>query len=125
MLTRVAIKKNAMAKNGELEKSKAHIIVEIIEYVPNSVVSKTIIKKTTGNVTVSSFDEGEELAEKTSPFDNYIQVIDGTAEVSINQRKYNLRLGEGIIIPAHTRFCFNANEQFKMLSTVIKSGYED
>jgi len=114
-----------MAKNGELEKSKAHIIVEIIEYVPNSVVSKTIIKKTTGNVTVSSFDEGEELAEKTSPFDNYIQVIDGAAEVSINQRKYNLRLGEGIIIPAHTRYCFNANEQFKMLSTVIKSGYED
>jgi len=120
-----AIKKNAMPRNGELEKSKAHIIVEIIEYVPNSVVSKTIIKKTTGNVTVSSFDEGEELAEKTSPFDNYIQVIDGAAEVSINQRKYHLRLGEGIIIPAHTRYCFNANEQFKMLSTVIKSGYED
>jgi len=121
----VAIKKNAMAKNGELEKSKAHIIVEIIEYVPNSVVSKTIIKKTTGNVTVSSFDEGEELAEKTSPFDNYIQVIDGAAEVTINEKKYNLRLGEGIIIPSHTRYCFNANEQFKMLSTVIKSGYED
>lgn len=48
----------------EMEKSKTHIIVEIIEYVPNSIVSKTIIKKTTGNVTVSSFDEGEELAEK-------------------------------------------------------------
>src|SRR5436189_2255825 len=94
--------KNQQSDNIELEKSKAHIIVEIIEYVPNSVVSKTIIKKTTGNVTVSSFDEGEELAEKTSPFDNNIQVIDGAAEVSINQKKYNLRLGEGIIIPAHT-----------------------
>ena len=109
----------------ELEKSKAHIIVEIIEYVPNAVVSKTIIKKTTGNVTVSSFSEGEELAEKTSPFDNYVQVIDGTAEVIIDEKKYNLKLGEGIIIPAHSTYCFNANEQFKMISTVIKSGYED
>ena len=109
----------------ELEKSKSHIIVEIIEYVPNAVVSKTIIKKTTGNVTVSSFDAGEELAERSSPFDNYIQIIDGTAEVSIRDKKYKLRLGEGIIIPAHAAHCFNANEQFKMISTIIKSGYED
>ena len=109
----------------ELEKLKVHIIVEIIEYVPNAVVSKTIIKKTTGNVTVSSFDAGEELAEKTSPFDNYIQIIDGTAEVVIDKRNFKLGLGEGIIIPAHATHCFNANEQFKMISTVIKSGYED
>ena len=109
----------------ELEKSKVHIIIEIIEYVPNAVVSKTIIKKTTGNVTASSFDAGEELAEKTSPFDNYVQIIDGTAEVVIDEKNYKLRLGEGIIIPAHSAHRFNANEQFKMISTVIKSGYED
>jgi quercetin dioxygenase-like cupin family protein len=112
-------------KSKEVEKSKAHIIIEIIEYVPNSVVSKTIIKKTTGNITVSSFDVGEELAEKTSPFDNYIQIIDGAAEVVINEISYELKLGEGIIIPAHAPHCFNANEQFKMISTVIKSGYEE
>jgi hypothetical protein len=72
---------------AELEKSKAHIIVEIIEYIPNAVVSKTIIKKTTGNVTVSSFDAGEELAEKISPFDTYIQIIDGAAELIIDDNK--------------------------------------
>ncbi len=110
---------------GELEKSKAHIVVEIIEYVPNSVVSKTIIKKSTGNITVSSFDTGEELAEKISPFDNYIQIIDGAAEVIINEISHQLKLGDGIVIPAHAPHCFNANEQFKMISTVIKSGYED
>ena len=110
---------------AELEKSKAHIIVEIIEYMPNAIVSKTIIKKTTGNVTVSSFDAGEELGERTSPFDTYIQIIDGTAELVINDRKYKLGLGEGIIIPAHTKNKFNANVQFKMISTIIKSGYED
>lgn len=112
-------------ENMELEKSKAHIIVEIIEYVPNAIVSKTIIKKTTGNVTVSSFDAGEELAEKTTPYDTYIQIIDGTAELTIRNKSYQLRLGEGIIIPAHATHHFNANEQFKMISTVIKSGYED
>jgi quercetin dioxygenase-like cupin family protein len=118
-------KTNNHMASPEVVKSKVHIIVEIIEYVPNAVVSKTIIKKTTGNVTVTSFDTGEELAEKTSPFDSYIQIIDGTAEVVIDKQKYQLKLGNGIIIPAHTPHCFNANEQFKMISTVIKSGYED
>jgi quercetin dioxygenase-like cupin family protein len=111
--------------NFELEKSKSHIIVEIIQYIPNAVVSKTIIKKTTGNITASSFDAGEELAEKTSPYDNYIQIIDGTAEIIIKNHKHKLGLGEGIIIPAHAQHSFTANEQFKMISTIIKSGYEE
>ena len=111
--------------NSELEKSKIHIIVEIIEYLPNAVVSRTIIKKTTGNVTASSFDAGEELDEKTSAFDTYIQIIDGVADITINEKQFKLKLGEGIVIPAHSRHHFNANEQFKMISTVIKNGYED
>lgn len=111
--------------NSELEKSKSHIIVEIIEYVPNAVVSKTIIKKATGNITVSSFASGEELAEKSSPFDNYVQIIDGTAELFLKGKKCQLKLGEGIIIPAHAMHSFNASEQFKMISTIIKSGYDD
>ncbi|MBC8046051.1 MAG: cupin domain-containing protein [Fimbriimonadaceae bacterium] len=109
----------------ELEKSNAHIIVEISEYAPDAVVSKTIIKKTTGNVTVSSLYQGEELAEKTSPFDTYIQIIDGKAEVTINKKTIQLKLGEGIVIPANSAHCFNANEQFKMISTTIKSDYKD
>jgi len=111
--------------NLEVEKGKIHIVVEIIEYMLNAIVSKTIIKKTTGNVTASSFDAGEELDEKISPFDTYIQIIDGVAELTLDDKKYMLKLGEGIIIPAHSKHHFNANEQFKMISTVIKSGYED
>jgi quercetin dioxygenase-like cupin family protein len=111
--------------SAEIEKAKVHIIVEIIEYVPNSVVSKTIIKKSTGNINVTSFDSGEELAEKTLPFDTYIQIIDGVAEIIISEKKFQLKLGDGIIIPAHAPHCINANEQFKMISTVIKSAYED
>jgi quercetin dioxygenase-like cupin family protein len=121
--TKTKTMKNEM--ESELEKLKSHIIVEIIEYMPNAIVSKTIIKKTTGNVTVLSFSAGEELSEKTSPYDTYIQIIDGAAVININDMKYKLRLGEGIIIPSHARHSFNANVQFKMISTTIKSGYED
>ena len=110
---------------NELAKGSAHIIIEIIEYLPNSVVSKTIIRKSTGNITISSFDAGEELAEKQSPFDSYIQIVDGTAEITIDKKKNILSSGEGVIIPAHSKHKFNAKEQFKMVSTTIKSGYED
>ncbi|MBK6947995.1 MAG: cupin domain-containing protein [Haliscomenobacter sp.] len=110
--------------NQEHEKSKIFIIVEIIEYVPNSVVIKTIIKKTTGNVSAVSFDSGETLTEKISPFDTFIQVIDGKAEVVIDDKSNLLETGDSIIIPAHTRNTIKANERFKMISTVIKSGYE-
>jgi quercetin dioxygenase-like cupin family protein len=111
--------------NSEIEKGKSHVIVKVIEYIPNAVLSKTIIKKITGNITLSSFDEGEELEEKTSPFDIFIQIIDGSAEITINEKVFKLKIGEGIVIPAHSIHSFNANEKFKMISTLIKSGYED
>ena len=109
----------------EIEKSKTHILIEIIEYVPNSVVSKTIIRKTTGNVTFTAIDTGETLAEKISPFDTYIQIIEGKAELVLDEIANTLFTGQGIIIPAHTAHVVNANERFKMISTVIKSGYEE
>ena len=115
---------DVIAEAKAMEKGKPHIIVQIIEYVPNSVVSRTILRKTTGNVTIMSFALGEEIAEKTSPFDNYIQIIDGAAEITLNDKVLKLHLGEGMIIPAHASHCFNANEQFKMVSTTIKDGYE-
>jgi len=112
-------------ENTELEKSKSFIIVEIIEYVPNSVVIKTIIKKTTGNVSVVSFDSGETLTDRISPFDNFIQIIDGNAEVVIDHKRNKISTGQSIIIPAHSSNTIKANERFKMISTIIKSGYEE
>ena len=113
------------SEEQEMEKLITHIVVEIIEYVPGAVVSKTIIKKITGNITVSSFDVGTEEAERFSRFDTYIQIIEGAADIMIDKKKYRLILGEGIIIPANAGHVFSASEQFKMVSTVIKSGYED
>jgi len=108
----------------ELEKSKAHIIVEIIEYMTNSVVIKTIIKKSTGNISVMSFDSGEGLTEKTSPFDTFVQILEGKAEIVIDKESNLLESGQGIIIPAHSPNFIKPNGRFKMISTIIKSGYE-
>ena len=66
-------------EGGEIDKGKAHIIVELIEYEHNEVVSKSIMKKTTGSINAIAFDTGEGLNEKISPFDTYLQIIDGSA----------------------------------------------
>jgi quercetin dioxygenase-like cupin family protein len=112
-------------EHPEFEKSQTFIIIELLEYIPNSVVIKTIIKKTTGNITAVSFDSGEAMAEKISPFDTFIQVIDGMAEIVISGILHTVHTGESIIIPAHARNSIKANVKFKMVSTVIKSGYEE
>jgi quercetin dioxygenase-like cupin family protein len=106
----------------ELEKSKAHITVEIIEYVPNSVVIKTILKKSTGNISVMSFDSGEGLTEKTTPFDTFAQIIEGKAEIVIKGQSNLLATGQSIVIPAHAANYIKPNGRFKMILTVIKSG---
>ena len=112
------------SNTGEVERSKALIIVEIIEYVSNSVLSKTIIKKSTGNISIMSFDTGEGLTEKTSPFDTFAQVIEGQADIVIGGTSHNVKMGQGIVIPAHISNMIKGNERFKMILTVIKSGYE-
>ncbi|NJO88392.1 MAG: cupin [Chloroflexia bacterium] len=109
----------------EIEKSKTHIMIEIIEYVPNSVVARTIVKKTTGSVSIIAIDTKETFAEKISPFDNFIQIIEGSAEIVIDGNPNKLQTGSAIIIPAHSSNSIRANERFKMISTIIKSGYGD
>jgi len=108
----------------EIEKSKVHITVEIIEYIPNSVVIKTVFKKSTGNISVMSFDSGEGLTEKTTPFDTFAQIIDGKAEIVISGEPFFLETGQSIVIPAHAPNYIRPNGRFKMILTVIKSGYE-
>lgn len=112
-------------ENAEVERSKVFTIAEILEYVPNSVVIKTIFKKTTGNVTAISCDAGQVLSEKISPFDTFILVIDGQAEIMIDENPHTLGIGQAIIIPAHSRNILKANVRFRMLSTTVKSGYEE
>lgn len=109
---------------NDIDKTKAHITVEIIEYVENSVVIKTILKKSTGNISAMSFDNGEGLTEKTTPFDTFAQIIEGNAEIVISGESNFLLTGQSIVIPAHTPNFIKPNGRFKMILTVIKSAYE-
>lgn len=111
-------------KNLEVEKSTAHIIIDLIEYVPQSIVSRTIIRKLTGNVNAIAIDSGESLSEKISPFDTYIQIIEGEAEVVIDNHSNKLVTGQGILIPSHAANVIRASNPAKILRTIIKSGYE-
>ena len=115
---------NEVPANTAQEKSKSYIIVEIVEYVSNSVVIKTIIKKSTGNISVLSFDSGEGLTEKISPFDTFVQIIDGKAEIVIDEVPHLLETGQGIIVPAHSPNFITPNGRFKMILTVIKNAHE-
>jgi hypothetical protein len=111
-------------ENNEVEKAKGFIVVELIEYIPNSVVTKTIMKKTTGTVTAVSCDGSKSLIEKIIPFDTFVQIVDGSAEIIIDGISNFLDKGNSIIIPAHTSSSVKPNQHFKMISTIIKSGYE-
>lgn len=111
-------------ENNSIEKGKAHILTKIIGYVSHTVAIKSILKKPTGSINAVSFDTGEVLAEKTIPFDTFVEIIDGRAEIIIDGVSHLLNTGQSIIIPAHTLKTVKANERFKMISTIIKSGYE-
>ena len=103
-----------------LPKSKVHIILEIIEYVPDSIVCKTIIKNSGGKLSVVSFDEGEKFCEKTTKYETYVQIIDGKVQVTIGNIDWTLGLGESIVLPVNTIHCFKAQDRFKMISTILK-----
>ncbi|MGH1517072.1 cupin domain-containing protein [Chryseobacterium sp. JK1] len=102
----------------ELEKSKVYITTQIVEYIPNSVVSKTILEKLTGNISALSFNEKEGLPEKTSPYDAFAQIIEGEAEIIIDGATYFMEKGECIIIPAHKSHSIKGNKRFKMILTI-------
>ena len=115
---------NPVADAADLEKAIPMITVEIIEYVEKSVVIKTILKKSSGTVSVMSVDSGEGLTERTTPFDTFAQVIDGKVELVIAGKEHLIKTGASIIIPAHAAYYVKPDGRFKMILTIIKSAYE-
>ena len=112
-------------KNSDIQKSKPFIISEEVDYAPQAIISKTIVKKVTGSISVFAFDAGEKMAGVLSPFDNFVQAIEGSAEIIIDDKSTHLAIGQSIIVPAHSSNTIKGTTRFKMISTVIKSGYED
>ena len=103
------------------EKATIYETEKLVEYQEGSVVSKEIIKKETGTVTVFAFDKNEGLSEHTAPFDAMVQVIDGTLELTIDGELFTLTKGNMIIMPANIPHAWHAKERFKMVLTMIKS----
>jgi quercetin dioxygenase-like cupin family protein len=100
---------------------KTGILADMVAYEKDAIVSKTIIDKKTGTVTLFSFDQGQGLSEHTAPFDALVQVLDGAVEIRISGKPFNLKKGEMIIMPANEPHALKAVGQFKMLLTMIRS----
>ena len=100
---------------------KSISLVDMVDYQKEAVVSKTIIEKKTGIVTLFAFDQGQGLSEHTAPFDALVQVLDGEVEIKISGNSFHLKQGEMIIMPANKPHALKAVKQFKMLLTMIRS----
>lgn len=94
---------------------------KLIDYQTGAVVSKTIIKQTTGTVTLFAFDQGEGLSEHTTPFDALVYLVDGEAEITISGKVNIVKKGEMILMPANQPHALKAKERFKMILVMIKS----
>jgi quercetin dioxygenase-like cupin family protein len=95
--------------------------VDLLSYQDGAIVSRVVVKREAGNVTLFAFDAGQDLSEHTAPYDALVQVLDGEAAITVARRLYRVRAGEMILMPAHQPHALKAVSRFKMLLTMIRS----
>jgi quercetin dioxygenase-like cupin family protein len=105
-------------KKQELDQPRK--FADLIEYQEGSVVSRTIINKVEGTVTLFAFAEGQGLSEHTTPFDALVHILDGEAEVTISGKPFTLKKGEMVIMPANQPHALKAVARFKMILTMVR-----
>jgi len=108
-------------KDMELDAKQACNLADLVDYQEGSIVSKTIVEKKTGTVTLFAFDENQGLSEHTAPFDALVHILDGEAEIVISGKATRLKDGEIIIMPANEPHSLKAAQRFKMILTMIRS----
>ncbi len=101
--------------------AKPAILAQLIDYSDDSVVSKTIIDKLVGTLTLFAFDKGQGLSQHTAPYDAVVQVLDGSAKLNIGGKDLTVCTGQIIIMPANVPHSVAAEEKFKMLLTMIRA----
>ena len=94
---------------------------ELVDYQEGSIVSRTIIDKPTGTITLFAFDKGQNLSEHTAPYDALVEVIEGTGTITIERKDYEVRTGQQIIMPADKPHAVEARERFKMVLVMIRA----
>ncbi len=100
---------------------KAQELAKLVEYANDSIVSKTILDKTAGTITLFAFDKGQKLSEHKAPYDAVVQIIDGTGKLTIGGKDVNVSAGQIIIMPANIPHAVTAEEKFKMLLIMIRA----
>ncbi len=100
---------------------KGQRLVDLVEYSKDSIVSKTILDKSAGTITLFAFDKGQKLSEHTTPYDAVVQVLDGRSQLTIDGQDKHLTAGEIIIMPGNVPHAVTAQEKFKMLLTMIRA----
>jgi len=106
--------------NNTFQKGTIYDFNNSVVYADGSIVSKTILKNSAGNISLFAFDKGQGLSEHTAPFDAIVQILDGEAEVLINGAPHFLKTGDSIIMPANIPHALKANVRFKMQLIMIK-----
>jgi quercetin dioxygenase-like cupin family protein len=101
--------------------ARSQQLVSLVEYAADSIVSKTILDKPVGTITLFAFDRGQKLSEHTAPYDAVVQVVDGSAQLTIGGEDVKALAGEIIIMPANVPHAVAAEEKFKMLLTMIRA----
>ena len=96
-------------------------LVSLVEYAANAIVSKTILDKSAGTITLFAFDKGQKLSEHTAPYDAVVQLIDGSVQLTIGGEDVRVSAGEIIVMPANVPHAVAAEEKFKMLLTMIRA----
>ena len=109
-----------MNEKSAIQKGVPFHLEKHINYADGSVVSKTLIKKDTGNITLFAFDAKQGLSEHTAPFDAVAYILDGRAEISIGEKTSTVNAGEMLIMPANVSHALHAEEKFKMLLVMIR-----
>ena len=110
-----------MSDQANTPKGKAFNLETYVDYASGSVVSKTLLKKEIGNITLFAFDQGQGLSEHTAPFDAVVHILDGKAEITIGGEPQMVSAGDMLIMPANISHALQAKERFKMLLVMIKS----
>jgi quercetin dioxygenase-like cupin family protein len=108
------------SSNGGLAPAEPQRLDELVDYASGAVVSRTVIKRPVGTVTLFSFDQGQGLSEHTAPFDALVQILDGRAELTIGGKQVRAEAGQTVLMPADVPHALHAAERFKMLLVMIR-----
>ena len=109
-----------VGKKAGIAEAEIIRLLDLVNYQEQSVVSREVVKKSTGTVTVFAFDEGQGLSEHTAPFDALAYILDGEVEIKISGQPHHLKSGEMILMPANKPHALKALKKFKMMLVMIR-----